>query len=72
LTRAWPVLVLLAGLLGCRGVPVTGPLVGPVAGAVHEDLVAVVDEPVEQGFGDDGVGEQRVPVDRCPVAGQDE
>jgi len=24
--------------------------------------VAGVDEPVEQGFGDDGVGEQRVPV----------
>ena len=39
----------------------SGPFVRVVAGAVHEDLVAVVDEPVQEGFGDDGVGEQRVP-----------
>ena len=37
-------------------------LAGAVAGSVHEDLVAGVDEPVEEGFGDDGVGEQGVPV----------
>jgi hypothetical protein len=28
-----------------------------VAGSVHEDLMAVVDESIEWGFGDDGVGE---------------
>jgi hypothetical protein len=28
---------------------------GSVAESVHEDLVAVVDESVEQGLGDDGV-----------------
>src|SRR6476659_4406920 len=50
----------------------SGSLVGPVARAVHEDLVAGVDEPVEQGFGDDRVGEQRVPVGRSAVGGQDE
>ena len=32
----------------------------------------MVDQPVEEGFGDDGVGEQRVPVGGRPVAGQDE
>jgi site-specific DNA recombinase len=30
--------------------------------SLHKDLVAGVDDPVEEGFGDDGVGEQRVPV----------
>src|SRR5437879_969418 len=40
-----------------------GSLVGSVAGSVHEHLVAGVDESIEQGFGDDGVGEQRIPVD---------
>src|SRR6516162_5273142 len=49
-----------------------GSLVGPVAGSVHEDLVAGVDEPVEQGLGNDRVGEQRVPVGRAAVGGQDE
>jgi hypothetical protein len=34
--------------------------------------VAGIDEPVEQGLGDDRVGEQGVPVGGCPVAGQDE
>jgi hypothetical protein len=34
--------------------------------------VAVVDDPVEEGFGDDGVGEQRVPVLRRPVRGEHE
>ena len=38
-------------------------LVGSVAGAVHEHLVAGVDQSVEEGLGDDGVGEQGVPVD---------
>ena len=45
-----------------------GSFAGSVAGSVHEDLVAGVDQPVEQGLGDDGVGEQRIPVDRVPVA----
>jgi hypothetical protein len=49
---------------------VSGSLVRPVAGAVHEDLVAGVDEPVQEGLGDDGVGEQRVPVGRGSVGGQ--
>ncbi len=40
--------------------------------SVGEDLVAGVDQPVEQRFGDDGVREQRVPVFGCPVAGQDQ
>jgi hypothetical protein len=48
-------------LLRCGG-DAPGSLVRPVAGSVHEDLVAGVDEPVEQGLGDDRVGEQRVPV----------
>jgi hypothetical protein len=34
--------------------------------------VTGVDEPVEYRFGDDGVGEQRVPVGGSPVAGEDE
>ncbi len=55
-------------LAGGRGGPgddrVSWALVGPVAVAVHDDLVGGVDEPVEQGLGDDGVREQRVPVCR--------
>jgi hypothetical protein len=35
----------------------SGSFVMPVAGSVHEDLVAVVDESVESGLDDDGVGE---------------
>jgi hypothetical protein len=35
-------------------------------------LVAGVDDPVEEGLGDGGVGEQGVPVGRGPVRGQDE
>ena len=31
-----------------------GSFVGSVAGSVHEELVAVVDQSVEQGLGDDG------------------
>jgi hypothetical protein len=34
--------------------------------------VAGVDEPVEEGFCDDGVGEQAVPVLGCPVRGDDQ
>ena len=34
--------------------------------------MAGVDQPVEQRFGDDGVREQRVPVDRLAVGGQDQ
>lgn len=70
--RARPVVVVLLGGF----LPVisegAGSLVGSVAGAVHEDVVAGVDEPVQQGFGDDGVGEQGIPVGRGSVAGQDQ
>ena len=38
--------------------------------SLHDDLVAVVDDPVQEGLGDDGVGEQRVPVLRGPVRGE--
>ncbi len=40
--------------------------------SLHADLVAVVDDPVEEGFGDDGIGEQRVPVLGGPVRGEHE
>src|SRR5258708_1572266 len=49
-----------------------GSFIRAVGGPVHEDLVAVVDDPVEEGFGNDGVGEQRVPVLGCPVRGEHE
>jgi transposase len=62
--------VLLGGLLPVVG-DTPGSLVRAVAGSVHEDLVAGVDEPVEERLGDHRVGEQRIPVDRGPVAGQD-
>ena len=69
----WPVPVLHDGLrsLGDGALGCAGSFVRAVAGAVHDDLVAGVDEPVEQGFGDDGVGEQGVPVGRAAVAGDD-
>src|ERR1022692_697039 len=71
LLRSWPVSVLRGVLLlGERDTP--GSFVGPVAAPVHEHLVAGVDEPVEQGFGDDWVGEERVPVGGGPVGGQHE
>ena len=57
---------------GRGGDDAPGSLVRPVAGPVHEDLVAGVDEPVEQGLGDDRVGEQRIPVGGRPVGGQDQ
>src|SRR5580704_8392758 len=63
---------MLAGGRGLGGDGAPGSVVGPVAGSVHEDLVAGVDERVEQGFGDDRVGEQRVPVGGRPVGGQDQ
>src|SRR5256885_10397833 len=58
-------------LLGGGG-DAPGSLVGPVAGPVHEDLVTGVDQPVEQGLGDDRGGEQRVPVGGRPVGCQDQ
>ena len=42
----------------------SGAFVGPVAAAFDEDVVARVDEAVEDTFGDDRVGEQRIPVGR--------
>jgi hypothetical protein len=62
--------VLLGGLLPVVG-DTPGALVRAVAGSVHEDLMAGVDQSVEERLGDHRVGEQRVPVDRGPVAGQD-
>src|SRR3954466_6307648 len=50
-----------AGLLGRLG-----SLVGSVAASVHVDVVGGVDEPVKDGLGDDGVGEQGIPVDAQP------
>src|ERR1700716_2646131 len=65
-----------AGLLGCYGGclagVVSGSFAGSVAGSVHEDLVAGVDQPVEERFGDDGVREQVVPVLGCTVAREDQ
>jgi hypothetical protein len=48
-----------------------GSFVGSAAGAVHKDLVAVVDHSVEQGLGDDGVREQQIPVLWGSAGGQD-
>ena len=45
----------MSGGLGAGSFP------GPVRGAVHEDLVAGVDQAVQQRFSDDGVGEQWIP-----------
>jgi hypothetical protein len=39
----------------------SGPLVGPVAGAVRGHLT-VVDQLVQERLGDHGVGEERIPV----------
>ena len=58
--------LILAGARGVSGDDAPGAFAGPVAGPVHDDLVAGVDDPVEQGFSDDGVGEQGVPVNRAP------
>jgi hypothetical protein len=35
-------------------------------------MVGGVDDAVEDGFGDDGVGEQRIPVDGGAVGGEDQ
>jgi hypothetical protein len=48
-----------------------GAFLRPVAGAVHEDPVAGVDEAVQQGFADDRVGEELVPLLWRPVRGED-
>jgi len=48
--------LILADARGVSRDDTPGPFAGPVAGPVHEDLVAGVDDPVEEGFGDDGVG----------------
>ena len=62
MSRAWSCSVLLGGFAGCRAGALAGSFSGSVAGSVHVELVAVVDEAVQEGFGDDGVGEQGVPV----------
>ncbi|MFC7217619.1 hypothetical protein ACFQLX_05440 [Streptomyces polyrhachis] len=51
---------------------ILGPLVRPVAGAVHDDLAAGVDRLVQEGLGDDEVGEKGIPVAGRPVAGDDQ
>ncbi len=45
---------------------------GSVAASVEVDGVRGVDEPVENALGDDGVGEERIPVFGSSVRGQDE
>jgi hypothetical protein len=50
--------VLVDGGGGCGG----GSFFGSVGASVHGDVVGVVDESVEDGFGDDGVWEERIPV----------
>src|SRR5674476_1332903 len=56
----------------CRLLHWSGSFAGPVAGSVHEYLVAGVDEPIEKRLGYYRVGEQGVPVGRGPVGGQDQ
>jgi hypothetical protein len=50
--------VLVDGGRGCGG----GSFFGSVGASGHGDLVGVVDESVEDGFGDDGVREEWIPV----------
>ena len=42
--------------------PMSGALVGSVAGAAELDVMTGVDQPVEQRLGDDRVREQRIPA----------
>ena len=39
---------------------------------MHVDVVGAVDDAVEDRLGDDGVGEQRIPVGDGPVRGEDD
>jgi hypothetical protein len=59
-------------VISAGGTGASGALVGSVTGAVHVHVVAGVDQPVEQGLGDHGVGEQRIPVHRVAIEGQDQ
>jgi hypothetical protein len=68
-TIDWLTITDVEHLLG-DGTP--GAFVRPVAGAVDEDLVAGVDESIEQGLGHDRVREQRTPVRRVAVGGDDQ
>src|SRR6266851_1737717 len=56
---------------GC-GTGTAGAAPGPVAFAFQEQVVAGVQDPVQDGLADDRVGEQRVPVGRAAVGGQDQ
>ena len=38
----------------------SGSFAGSVARSVHEDLMAGVDESVQEGFGDDGANSERI------------
>ena len=67
-SRSWFGDVLVdAGLL-CR----LGSFVGSVAAPGHVDVVGGVDQSVEDGLGDDGVGEQLIPVFGSTVGGEHE
>jgi hypothetical protein len=57
---------------GGGGLVLAGATPGTVALAVQQQVVAGVEDPVQDGLADDRVGEQRVPVGRGPVAGQDQ
>ena len=70
--RGPPEVVLSVLWVGCLGGGSARSFSGPVAGSVHEDLVAGVDQSVEQRLGDDRVREQAVPVLRRPVRGEDQ
>src|SRR5207247_8835452 len=57
---------------GGAGTGMAGAAPGTVALAFQQQVVAGVEDPVQDGFADDRVGEQRVPVGRRPVGGQDQ
>src|SRR5215469_6658356 len=52
---------------GRGGLVLAGSVPGPVALAVRQQVVTGVEDPVQDGFADDCVGEQRVPVGRAAV-----
>src|SRR5205823_11632505 len=54
------------------GTGTAGAAPGSVALAFQQQVVAGVEDPVQDGLADDRVGEQRVPVGRAAVGGQDQ
>src|SRR5207253_2637928 len=57
---------------GGGGLGLAGAAPGTVALTVQQQVVAGVEDPVQDGLADDRVGEQRVPVGRAAVGGQDQ